>query len=385
MTIGPRRLLLVGAGHANVEVLRRLARVPIPGTVITLLTPGRMAQYSGMLPALVAGDIPPAAARIDALALARAAGAVFIADRATFIDAARRRVFRAMGPPLDYDLIALDIGAAPDVPASPFAIPARPAEILLARLPELDALAAAPEPGHLAVVGGGAGGVELAFALERRLRAVRRAAGHDPAGLGLTLIAGPSGLLRGMPRGLGARVGRLLAGRDIALAPRAAALTPEPGFVPLEGGARVRADLSVWATGVAAPGWLRGSGLTLDAGGFIAVGPTLRSLSHDSVFAVGDIAAFAHRRLPKSGLHAVRQGPVLAANLRGAFTGCPLRFHRPQTAALYLLATGPHHAIGTRNGLVVSGAWVRCWKDRLDRAFIARYRAAPGADPCPPP
>ncbi|HQU12279.1 MAG TPA: pyridine nucleotide-disulfide oxidoreductase, partial [Acidiphilium sp.] len=119
--------------------------------------------------------------------------------------------------------------------------------------------------------------------------------------------------------------------------------------------------------------WLRGSALALDPAGFVAVAPTLRSRSHDTVFAAGDIAGFGALGVPKSGLYAVRQGPVLAENLRRALAGLPLRRFRPQRAALYLLATGPDHAIGTRNGLVVSGAWVRRWKDRIDRRFIASY------------
>ena len=95
------------------------------------------------------------------------------------------------------------------------------------------------------------------------------------------------------------------------------------------------------------------------------------------MFAAGDIAAFGPRTLPKSGVYAVRAGPVLADNLRRALTGEPLRPFRPQRDALYLVSTGERHAIGTRNGLVVEGDWVWRWKDWLNRRFVRRFTNLP--------
>ncbi len=368
-----RHLLLVGAGHASIAVLRDLARAPHPGLRVTVLTPSERLSYSGMLPGIVAGGIDPAAGRIDIARLAATAGATLCLDRATGLDPVARRVLRAGGAPLGYDLLALDIGAPPASPAADGVIPVRPPDALLAHLPALDAAASRPAPFHLAVVGGGAAGVELAFALAHRLRARRAAAGADPATLSLTLLPGPSGLLPGLPRRAASLVAARLDACRIALGPPARAGIPQAGQIPLDDGTSLAADAVIWAAGAAAPAWLRGSALALDPAGFVAVAPTLRSRSHDTVFAAGDIAGFGALGVPKSGLYAVRQGPVLAENLRRALAGLPLRRFRPQRAALYLLATGPDHAIGTRNGLVVSGAWVRRWKDRIDRRFIASY------------
>jgi hypothetical protein len=41
--------------------------------------------------------------------------------------------------------------------------------------------------------------------------------------------------------------------------------------------------------------------------------------------------------------------------------------------ALALIANGERCAIGTRGPYAVAGRWVWCWKDRIDRRFIARY------------
>ena len=95
------------------------------------------------------------------------------------------------------------------------------------------------------------------------------------------------------------------------------------------------------------------------------------------VFAAGDVISFPSRELPKSGVYAVRAGPVLADNLRRSLTGHSLRPFRPQREAMYLVSTGDGHAVGTRNGIVVSGAWVWRLKDRIDRRFMRKFNNLP--------
>ena len=119
------------------------------------------------------------------------------------------------------------------------------------------------------------------------------------------------------------------------------------------------------------------SGLSLDARGFIAVDAKLRANGRDDVFAAGDTIAFKPREIPKSGVYAVRAGPVLANNIRRALTGKRFRRFRPQRRALYLVSTGQRHAIGTRNGFVVQADWVWRWKDRIDRRFMEKFNELP--------
>src|SRR5262249_50255393 len=114
---------------------------------------------------------------------------------------------------------------------------------------------------------------------------------------------------------------------------------------------------------------------------------TLRVTGHADLFAAGDTIAFSGRELPKSGVYAVRAGPVLADNIRRTLTGRSLRRFRPQREALYLISTGERYAVGTRNGIVVEGAWVGRGKEWIERRFMRKFnelremKTAPAALP----
>ena len=100
------------------------------------------------------------------------------------------------------------------------------------------------------------------------------------------------------------------------------------------------------------------------------------------MFAAGDTIAFAARELPKSGVYAVRAGPVLADNIRRSLRGRSLRPFRPQREALYLVSTGERYAVGTRNGRSPSQVRLGLAMEGLDRpAFHGKFNALPEMTP----
>lgn len=147
------------------------------------------------------------------------------------------------------------------------------------------------------------------------------------------------------------------------------------GRIDFEHGPSQGFDACLVVTGAAAPAWPRAAGLATDERGFIRVGPTLQSVSHPQIFAAGDVAAYAEAR-PKSGVYAVKAGPVLAGNLRAVSEGRSPTAWTPQERALYLISTGNRHALAAWGRWSIGGDWVWKWKDRIDRGFVRRFGTA---------
>jgi selenide,water dikinase len=374
----PRKpgLLLVGAGHAHIEVLRQAALRRAPGPRIVLALDRNPTFYSGMLPGFVAGRYRAAELAIDAVALARRAAAEVVLEAVARIDAQGRQALTESGRTLAYAIASLDVGSTvaggslPGVGAHALAV--RPIERLIAGVEAL--IAASRErsqgaPLRVLVVGAGAGGVELAFCLEARLRA-------EAGGGELTLLDRSEALLPGAPAALVRRVQRAAARRGIRLVLAAEVVALEPGAARLAGGRVLAADAILWSPGPAAHAFPRDSGLPVDERGFVRVRPTLQVEGHDDLFAVGDCASLAG--MPKAGVYAVRAGPLLAENLRRREAGLALRAFRPQREFLSLLNLGDGTAIGVKRGVGFEGRWVFWLKHAIDRRFVARYRVREG-------
>ena len=375
-------VVLLGAGHSHVTVLRMFGMKPIPGVRLTLISREVHTPYSGMLPGLIAGHYGFDDAHIDTGPLARFAGARLYQDEVIDLDLAGRRVICRSRPPVPYDLLSLNIGSTPNtagVPgASEHAIPVKPIDGFLRRFEALQTRVLARKGrAAVALVGAGAGGVELLLAAEHRLRHAVRHAGFDASGLSFVLVSDVPNILPSFPAAFRARFHSILAARGIAVVTGAPVTAVETGRLMLAGYGPLAADEILWTTQAAPARWLAKAGLPLDPRGFLKVDSMLRVIGQDDVFAAGDTIAFSDRELPKSGVYAVRAGPALADNIRRTLTGRSLRRFKPQREALYLVSTGERHAVGTRNGVVVEGAWVWRWKDWIDRRFMRKYNDLP--------
>jgi selenide,water dikinase len=367
-------LVLVGGGHAHVQVLRALAMEPVAGVRVTLVLDRPEAVYSGMVPGFAAGDYDAAELEIDVVPLARRAGARVVLSAALRVDPAARRIELEGRAPIAYDVASLDVGSVVrglELPGvREHALATRPIRHFVDRLEAAlarEAGAGGPAP-RIAVVGGGAAGVELSACLAARLRAARR-------GAALALVTDEARLLRGHGERLADAASRALAASGVEVRSGARVEAVEKDALVLAGGERVACDLALWATGAAPPPAIAASPLPKDAAGFVRVEDSLAVAGCEGLFAAGDCASLeAHPWVPKAGVYAVRQGPVLTANLRAALAGRPLRRYRPQRGFLALLNLGGGRALGGKWGLVASGRAVWRLKDRIDRRFVERFR-----------
>ena len=389
-------IVLVGGGHAHVEVVRRFGMKPEPGVRLTLVSTPVDTPYSGMLPGYLARHYGFDDCMIDLRRLCRFAGARLIVARATGIERAARRVLLAGRPPLPYDLLSIDIGSVPEtgrIEGAGHAIPLKPVPAFLRRWAEVEALAGRQDGMvRIVVIGAGAGGVEASMALQHRihksLERLENKENNRPEAPQFTILSLTPEIMPGHAAGVRRRVLAALRRKGIAVETGETAVAVEPGRVLCASGRTFEHEAAILVTQGGAAPWLGETGLATDARGFLKVGPTLQSKSDDTIFAAGDCAAFNSAALPKSGVYAVRQGPVLAENLRRAVRDRALQPFRPQRRVLSLISLGEKRAVASKAVFAAEGKWVWRWKDRIDRRWMARYGAdlpamtgAPAADP----
>ncbi|MBY6138687.1 selenide, water dikinase SelD [Leisingera daeponensis] len=371
-----RDLVLVGGGHTHALVLRKWGMKPLPGARLTVINPGPAAPYSGMLPGFAAGHYTRDELDIDLVRLARFAGARLVLGAAEHIDTAARLVHVPGRPPIAYDVASIDIGitsAMPDLPGfAAHGIPAKPLGRFAARWA---AFREGDGPAHVAVIGGGVAGAELILAMAHALKSRGRLAQA-------TLIDSEEAL-RAIGETARRTLRRALTGHGVRLEENTRIASIEDSCIVLEDGREILSEFTTGAAGARPYGWLADSGLALHDG-FIRVGKTLQS-SAAEVFAAGDCAHMDFAPRPKAGVYAVRQAPVLYHNLRALMTGDPMRRYRPQKDYLKLISMGSREALGERFGTALAGPLMWTWKDRIDQAFMEKFRDLPAMEAAPLP
>ncbi|MEP0201174.1 MAG: selenide, water dikinase SelD [Halioglobus sp.] len=364
-------LVLIGGGHAHALALRMLAMQPMPDVRITLISPASHTPYSGMLPGLIAGHYTFEQAHIDLVRLSEWAQVRFICAEVTSIDPVARTVSVPGRPAIGYDVLSLDIGSQPELDsvagAREFATPVKPVAGLWQRWNGFRA-ASDGTPARVAVVGGGAGGVELVLAMACRQRGSTQR---------FDLYCGGEDILVDYNVSARRSVYRALEHFDVGV--HCGKRVTEVSADALHFGPKDSAsfDQLFWCTGAAAAPWVGASGLDVDGRGFLQVDDQLRALNSDQVFAAGDIATQVNHPRPKAGVYAVRQAPVLAHNLRAALNATPLRQHRPQKRFLSLVSLGDRRAVADRGPFSLVGDWVWRWKDHIDTTFMRQFSQLP--------
>jgi selenide,water dikinase len=381
-----RDIVLVGGGHSHVGVLRNFAMRPLPGVRLNLICSDSHTPYSGMLPGYIAGHYGYDEVHIDLDRLCVFAGARLFRAEAIGVDRSQQRVLCRDRPAIPYDLLSINIGSTPRMAqvagADEFAVPVKPIRQFNQRwLALLQRVRQSRGRTTIAVVGGGAGGVELTLAMQFRLRQELQALGRDPAELEFHLFTASEHILPTHNPSVRRRFERVLGERGVILHRQAKVRQVSAAGLSGADGQTYPADEVVWVTQAGGAAWLQQTGLALDPSGFIEVNDHLQSVTDPLIFAAGDVASIVGRPLEKAGVFAVRMGRPLADNLRHSVLGQPLRSYRPQRKWLALIGTGDRHAVASRGGIGFEGDWVWRWKDWIDRRFMQRFSDFPAMDP----
>jgi NADH dehydrogenase FAD-containing subunit len=359
-------VVLVGAGHAHLLVALAAERFVRAGARLTVVDPGTF-WYSGLATGVLGGMYEPTDDQIDPARLVESRGGRLVVDRVVEVVPEERVLRLASGESLRYDVASVDIGSEvpiADLPgAGEHALAVKPIPNLWRLRQRLEQRFARGAGTRVVVVGGGATAGEVAA----NLRALALAHG---ASLAVTLLSRSGRLVPRHSDATSRSLLRALRQRDVAVELGCAAARIEADGVLAADGRRFAADLVVVATGLRAaalPGLPRP--LCVDA--------NLRVVGAPRLFGAGDCIDFDGRDLPKLGVFGVRQAPVLLHNLLATVGGAPLRRYVPQRRCLAILNLGRGEAFATWGAWHARGRWCLCWKDWLDRGFLARCRRAP--------
>ncbi len=362
-----KHLVLVGGGHGHLFVLKELAKKSHLPLSITLINPNSVQAYSGMLPGVMAGHYSHAEHLIDLAALARKAGVEFICQPIVGMDANKRYVCLSDGNYIHYDLLSINIGSETQCKGLTSLN-----NTLLTIKPLLDFQrqwnlfleTTKTKTCTLVVIGAGPAGFEIALAASYRLNSTNITAD-------IILIGGNTGLISNFTEKARAMAHQQLQQNNIKFIAMHA-VSDHHGLV-LSNGQQLHADLVIATTGARAQTWLTHSQLALDSNGFIAVDAFHRSLSHHTIFAIGDVCARSDVHLVKSGVNAVRAGPIIARNIIAALEDKPLKKFMPKKNNLYILACGRRYAILCWGTLCIQGTWLWRLKNYIDKKFIRKF------------
>ncbi|MDO6442351.1 selenide, water dikinase SelD [Marinobacter sp. 2_MG-2023] len=377
-----RDIVLIGGGHSHVGVLKRFAMKPVPGVRLTLICRDTHTPYSGMLPGYVAGHYTYDDVHIDLSRLAEFAGARFYRAEATGIDRNNKRVICKDRPDAPYDILSINIGSSPrvnEVEGAPqHAVPVKPITGFNNRwLALLTRIEGHQGPLTVAVVGAGAGGVELTLAMQYRLKNELKQRGQDSDQLHFHLFDAAEEILPTHNAKVREVFRKTLSERGVKLHLGSPVEKVGAGLLRTAAGETLQTDEVLWVTRAGGPSWLEETGLALDEGLFLRVRDTLQVENDDSIFAAGDIANVINHPREKAGVFAVRQGPPLADNLKRMALGkAPKDFH-PQKKWLALISTGDKFAVASRGDMQFDGTMVWRWKDWIDRQFMKKFTDLP--------
>lgn len=368
-----RRLVLVGAGHAHLHLVREAARLRAAGLEVTLIAPPRF-QYSGLASGVLSGALAVETAEIDVLVLASAFGVRHLPQPVTAIDRTARTLTLGGGAIEPFDLLSLNIGS---VVADPYDLasqagvwPVKPLANLSALRTRIEAESAlGGAPPRIVVAGGGQSALEIAASLCGLLE--RQGVRPDVA-----LVAPDYGAA--LPPVARARLLRSLALRGVAFR-SGTVVGREAQACRLADSALLPCDHLVLATGLVAPPLIADLALPVDDDGRLRVTATLQSVGDPAIFAAGDCAVIRDHPRPAAGVFGVRAAPVLRDNLAALGCGEPLRSYRPQTRWLSIMDLGDGRGLAIRGGFWSFGCMALRLMRHLDLGFVRRMRTPPNS------
>jgi NADH dehydrogenase FAD-containing subunit len=371
------KLVLAGAGHVHLTVLKKLREIVASGHEVAVIGPSEHHYYSGMGPGMLGGMYGPDAIRFPVKLMTESGGGKFITDEVVSVDAEKKRLLLRSGDEIAYDVLSLNLGSR--ITAPPGAkgsrgersvFPVKPIENLRAGRRRV-LMSVHSGPSVVGVLGGGPAAAEVAANAWRAARECLRAkGGRMPE---IKIFAGRSFLGR-YPGNVARLARKSLEDRGVVINEGGYVEDYGAGELRLENGETHRADPLFLALGTEPPKLIAESGLPVGPDGGLAVDRYLRCTAHPEIFGGGDCIHFTPRPLAKVGVHAVKQNPVLFDNLRAALEGGELGDYRPQEKYMLIFNMGDGKGLLWKGGFACLNRPSFWLKDYIDRKFMREFK-----------
>ncbi len=370
-----KTLLLVGAGNAHLQLVRMWAMKPVSGVRVVLVNESLSAPYSALVPACIAGERGLKDISVDLVQLCAKAKVGLIHASVSSLDLSSHTMELVGRPPMGFDLISLNVGSRPKVPLEAgierYGIITKPLSGLVSRIEQIrNSLTQRPRPFRWVVIGGGAGGCEIACA-------IRKAFTGFPEKISLEILQSSSVLLPGHSVAVSKAFAKTLSEQGISVSLSTWVLRADATHLYTHTN-EIPYDAFIWAVQSEPWPWMAEAAAEKDDRGFLKAKATLEILGYENGFAVGDsISLEGFPDLPKAGVFAVREGPVLYRNIVSALTGRKLESYRPQKRALALLNTCDGEAIMSYGKAALKAKWISQWKKTIDEKWLDKFRSLP--------
>lgn len=219
-----------------------------------------------------------------------------------------------------------------------------------------------PDQLHVAIIGGGATGVELAAELHNTTRELV-AYGLDKidpeTDLRLTVIEAAPRILPMLPERLSKAAEALLRKLDVQVLTGERVTRVEGDGVHTAAGKKISAELTVWAAGIKAPDFLKDiAGLETNRLNQLVVKATLETTRDPDIFALGDCASCPweghDHPVPPRAQSAHQQASHLVRSLARRLEGKPLKAYRYRDFGS-LVSFGEYSTVGSLMGALLGG------------------------------
>ena len=361
-----KQLVLIGGGHANVQVLRKLCMNRYKGLNAVLISESYGAIYSGMTPGYIEKLYSLDEITIDLQRLCFNAGATFIKDKVVRIDEKNQILYLNDNPSIKFDLLSINSGSNSDkqtikIENDSKVISVKPINNLVSKINLIDEIIEKSSQKKVSIIGGGVASFELSFALHKRYH----------GNISLEIISKHLLEEKNLNKSSINKIKKILKNMGINLISKQA-IAINNSEIKVDDEDVIYSDLILLSTGASLPKWLAQSKLDKDEN-FIAVNQHLQSLNFKNIFVSGDAASIQNFKRPKSGVMAVRQGEMLRDNLFLFLQNKSLKKFQPQKNWLYLIGTYKYSAILNYFNFSFEGKW--CWvlKKLIDLNFMKKF------------